>query len=330
MSAPLLHIEDLRVTLPTTRGPAEALRGVSLSMQRGQTLGLIGESGCGKSLTALSIMGLLPELAKVSGSIQLNGEELLGLSDEKLSRLRGARMAMIFQEPMTALNPLHPIARQIAEPLILHKQLSRSQARAGALELLERVQLPRARERLMAYPHQLSGGQRQRVMIAMALACGPDLLIADEPTTALDVTVQKEVLQLIRNLVVEDGMGLLMISHNLGLMQDQVERIMVMYGGAVVESATSRDLFRERKHPYTQGLFASRPRLGLARGTRLATIPGRVPELIDLPKGCAFADRCGKVVENCRSEQPALIATAQSMENAEVDHQVRCPRWDLS
>jgi peptide/nickel transport system ATP-binding protein len=329
MSAALLRIKDLRVTLPTARGPAEALRGICFSMERGQTLGLIGESGCGKSLTALSIMGLLPELAKVSGSIQLNGEELLGLSDQKLGRLRGARMAMIFQEPMTALNPLHPIARQVAEPLILHKKLSRAQAQAGTLELLERVQLPRAKERLNAYPHQLSGGQRQRVMIAMALACGPDLLIADEPTTALDVTVQKEVLQLIRNLVHEDGMGLLMISHNLGLMQDQVERIMVMYGGAVVESAPTDDLFRERKHPYTQGLFASRPRPGLARGTRLATIPGRVPELIDLPGGCAFADRCSKVVESCRAEQPALVATEQRINKPEAEHQVRCPRWNF-
>ncbi len=330
MGVSLLQIKDLRVSLPTARGPADALRGISLTLERGQTLGLIGESGCGKSLTALSIMGLLPELAKVSGSIQLNGEELLGLSDEKLGRLRGARMAMIFQEPMTALNPLHTIARQIAEPLILHKQLSGAQARAGALELLERVQLPRAKERLTAYPHQLSGGQRQRVMIAMALACGPDLLIADEPTTALDVTVQKEVLQLIHNLVLEDGMGLLMISHNLGLMQDQVERIMVMYGGAVVESATTSELFRERKHPYTQGLFASRPRLGLARGTRLATIPGRVPELVDLPAGCAFADRCAKVVDDCREHQPALISTEQPLNKPKAEHLVRCPRWNFT
>jgi peptide/nickel transport system ATP-binding protein len=351
---PLLLLRDLRVTLPTARGPAEALRGISFTMDRGQTLGLIGESGCGKSLTALSIMGLLPELSKVSGSIQLNGEELLGLPDQALGRLRGARMAMIFQEPMTALNPLHTIAHQIAEPLRLHKQFSREQAKAGALELLERVQLPRAKERLSAYPHQLSGGQRQRVMIAIALACGPDLLIADEPTTALDVTVQKDVLQLIRNLVLEDGMGLLMISHNLGLMQDQVERIMVMYGGAVVESAPTTELFRERKHPYTQGLFASRPRLGLARGTRLATIPGRVPELADLPKGCAFAERCPKVVESCLGEQPPLLSitpvkeirvNTDQVETApavaaqtsalqvphrmDTEHQVRCPRWNL-
>ena len=347
MSTALLAINNLRVTLPTARGLAEALRGITFSMERGETLGLIGESGCGKSLTALAIMGLLPELAKVTGSIQLQGEELIGQPDHYLGRIRGARMAMIFQEPMTALNPLHTIAHQIAEPLILHQRLNRTQAQKGALELLERVQLPRAKERLSAYPHQLSGGQRQRVMIAMALACGPDLLIADEPTTALDVTVQKEVLQLIRSLVVEDGMGLLMISHNLGLMQDQVERIMVMYGGAVVESAATLDLFAERKHPYTQGLFASRPRLGLARGTRLATIPGRVPELIDLPKGCAFADRCSKVADLCRRELPGLIdvsrqpsmplSTHQSTQRTPkqtkpyaTPHEVRCPRWDLT
>jgi peptide/nickel transport system ATP-binding protein len=298
-------------------------------MERGQTLGLIGESGCGKSLTALSIMGLLPEQAKASGSIQLHGEELLGMPDQALGRLRGARMAMIFQEPMTALNPLHTIARQIAEPLILHKKMTRVQAQAGALELLERVQLPRAKERLASYPHQLSGGQRQRVMIAMALACGPDLLIADEPTTALDVTVQKDVLQLIRKLVNEEGMGLLLISHNLGLMQDQVERIMVMYAGSVVESALASDLFRERRHPYTQGLFASRPRLGLARGTRLATIQGRVPELIDIKQGCAFAERCNRVADACLSEQPALIRTTHRASIQDSEHLVRCPRWEL-
>jgi peptide/nickel transport system ATP-binding protein len=333
MAADLLNVQDLRVALPTARGWAEALRGVSFAMKRGQTLGLIGESGCGKSLTALAIMGLLPEPAKVFGSIQLQGQELLGLSDQQLGRLRGARMAMIFQEPMTALNPLHSIAHQIAEPLILHMKLSRAQAQAGALELLERVRLPRARERLGAYPHQLSGGQRQRVMIAMALACGPDLLIADEPTTALDVTVQKDVLQLIADLVREDGMGLLMISHNLGLMQDQVDRVMVMYGGAVIESAATPALFHERRHPYTQGLFASRARLGLARGTRLVTIPGRVPELIDLPKGCAFADRCTKVIEGCRDEFPALIDSTPDLAdkaNAPSQHLVRCPRWNIA
>ncbi len=302
----LLNVDNLRVSLQTANGRAYALRGISFQMDAGQTLGLIGESGCGKSLTALAIMGLLPERSITTGSISFKGSELINAADAELRKIRGARIAMIFQEPMTALNPLHTISKQIAEPLMLHQRISNEQARSRALELLERVQLPRAKERLNAYPHQLSGGQRQRVMIAMALACGPDLLIADEPTTALDVTIQKDVLLLIRDLVREEGMGLLLISHNLGLMQDQVEKVMVMYGGNIIESAKTDDLFAHHKHPYTQGLFASRPRMGLARGTRLATIPGSVPQLKDLPIGCAFADRCGKVMAECRVAMPTL------------------------
>ena len=319
---PLLQVQDLHVHLPTSAGLAHALRGLSFTLEKGQTLGVIGESGCGKSLTALAIMGLLPEGAQRSGSIRLNGQELLGLHESALCRWRGARMAMVFQEPMTALNPLHTIARQIAEPLRLHQGLDARAARARALELLERVQLPRAQERLDAYPHQLSGGQRQRVMIAMALACGPDLLIADEPTTALDVTVQKEVLDLIAQLVHEDGMGLLLVSHDLGLMRDRVQQVMVMYGGGMVEKATTEDLFARPAHPYTQGLFAARPRLGLPRGTRLVTVSGQVPQLHDLPAGCAFADRCPKAQVDCAQQVPPLLA---------VDdggwHQVRCPHW---
>jgi peptide/nickel transport system ATP-binding protein len=326
---PLLQVDDLRVSLPTARGWAQALRGVSWRMDRGQTVGLIGESGSGKSLTALALMGLLPERARVSGSIRLQGQELLGMSEPQLCQLRGARMAMIFQEPMTALNPLHPIWKQIAEPLRLHQQMDVGQAKARALQLLERVQLPRARERLDAYPHELSGGQRQRVMISIALACSPDLLIADEPTTALDVTVQKEVLALIRQLVREDGMGLLLISHDLGLMQDQVDRVMVMYGGAVVESAATPDLFAHRAHPYTRGLFAARPRLGLARGTRLTTILGSVPELMDFPAGCAFADRCAWAVDDCRKTPPEAEWLESGQARSEP-HVVRCPRWRLT
>jgi peptide/nickel transport system ATP-binding protein len=314
---PLISVEDLRVSLQTAEGRVDALRGISFQMLAGQTLGLIGESGCGKSLTALAIMGLLPERSVTTGSILFKGEELANAADADLRKIRGARIAMIFQEPMTALNPLHTIAKQIAEPLILHQNLSRSQAQLRALELLERVQLPRARERLNAYPHQLSGGQRQRVMIAMALACGPDLLIADEPTTALDVTIQKEVLQLIGDLVREEGMGLLLISHNLGLMQDQVEQVMVMYGGNIIESAKTENLFAHHKHPYTQGLFAARPRMGLVRGTRLATIPGAVPQLKNLTAGCAFADRCDKVKTECRITMPALKEIDES-------HSLRC------
>jgi peptide/nickel transport system ATP-binding protein len=329
MPAPLLQVTDLRIALPTARGWAQALRGVSWRMERGETVGLIGESGCGKSLTALALMGLLPERAQVSGSMRLNGEELVGMPERQLCQLRGARMAMIFQEPMTALNPLHPVWQQIAEPLRLHQHMGAAEAKVRALQLLERVQLPRARERLGAYPHQLSGGQRQRVMMAIALACSPDLLIADEPTTALDVTVQKEVLALIQQLVREEGMGLLLISHDLGLMQDQVDRIMVMYGGAVVESAPTSALFAHRAHPYTRGLFAARPHLGLARGTRLTTIPGRVPELMDLPAGCAFADRCAQAVADCHNTPP-LPESLVLQNPTDAPHLVSCPRWRLA
>jgi peptide/nickel transport system ATP-binding protein len=315
----LLTVTDLRVTLQTARGPAQALRGVSLTLGRGETVGLIGESGCGKSVTALALMGLLPEDAQVQGSIRFDGQELVGLAEPALCRLRGDRIGMVFQEPMTALNPLHPVGRQIAESLRLHKGLSSAAARAEALRLLERVQLPQARERLDAYPHQLSGGQRQRVVIAIALACGPALLVADEPTTALDVTVQREVLELILELVREDGMGLLLISHDLGVMADTVQRVLVMYGGTVVESGPTAAVFARLAHPYTRGLFAARPRLGLKRGTRLATIAGRVPELADMPAGCPFAERCELAIEACRAALPANVCVGPG-------HEARCLR----
>jgi peptide/nickel transport system ATP-binding protein len=243
------------------------------------------------------------------------------MASTRLRHLRGAEIGMIFQEPMTALNPLHTIGRQIAEPLRLHKGMSAAAARAEALRLLQRVQLPQAEKRLDAYPHQLSGGQRQRVGIAIALACGPDLLIADEPTTALDVTIQREVLDLIAELVAEDGMGLLLISNDLGVMAETVRQLLVMYGGTVVESGATADVFRTLAHPYTRGLFAARPRLGLARGTRLATIPGRVPELADLPLGCPFAERCAWVVDGCRRELPPAVPVAPG-------HAARCIRLD--
>ncbi|MBK6716394.1 MAG: ABC transporter ATP-binding protein [Burkholderiales bacterium] len=318
---PLLEVHDLRVRLRSHRGAVEALRGLDFSLARGETLGLIGESGCGKSLTALALMGLLPEGAQVSGSMRFEGRELVGLPERDWCALRGDRVAMVFQEPMTALNPLHPIGRQIAEPLRLHRGLGRSEARAEALRLLERVQLPQAARRLDAYPHQLSGGQRQRVVIAIALACRPDLLIADEPTTALDVTVQREVLALIAELVAEDGMALLLISHDLGVMAQQVRRLLVMYGGQGVEGGPTAEVFRRMSHPYTRGLFAARPRLGLPRGTRLATIPGRVPELADLGAGCAFAERCAWAEAACRSTMPAPTEVGP-------DHVARCLRLD--
>jgi peptide/nickel transport system ATP-binding protein len=223
---------------------------------------------------------------------------------------------------MTALNPLHTIGAQVAEPLRLHRGLDRAAARAEALRLLDRVKLPEAAKRLDALPHQLSGGQRQRVMIAMALACGPDLLIADEPTTALDVTLQHEVLMLIDELVRGSGMALLLISHDLGVMARHVQRVAVMYGGTVVESGPTAEVFEHRAHPYTQGLYAARPRLGATRGTRLATIPGRVPELADLPAGCPFADRCGRVVDDCRRAMPPEFAVGTA-------HVARCIRLEV-
>ena len=315
----LLTVADLSVTLQTARGPGDALRNVSFTIDRGETVGLIGESGCGKSITALALMGLLPEGATVTGSIRLDGRELVGLDEGTLCTLRGRRIGMVFQEPMTALNPLHTVGHQIAESLRLHLKVSASEARQRALQLLERVRVPQAARRLDAYPHQLSGGQRQRVVIAIALACGPDLLIADEPTTALDATVQREVLELIGDLVAERGMGLLLISHNLAVVARTVRRLMVMYGGIVAEAGPTEGVFDRLAHPYTRALFESRPRLGLPRGTRLATIAGRVPELADLPAGCPFADRCERVIDACRQAMPPPITVAAA-------HQARCIR----
>ncbi len=307
----LLEVEDLRISLPGPERPLQALRGVSFTLERGQTLGLIGESGCGKSLTALALMGLLPEGATVQGRLLFDGLDLVSLPEPDWCRLRGRRIAMVFQEPMTALNPLHTIVRQVAEPLRLHQGLSASAARAQALRLLQRVQLPQAAQRLDSYPHQLSGGQRQRVLIAAALACGPQLLVADEPTSALDATLQHEVLDLLAQLVREDGMALLLISHDLALMARRVQRLLVMYAGRVVESGPTAQVFAQRAHPYTQGLYGARPRLGqrLPDGSRprLATIPGRVPALSEMPAGCAFAERCALVQDACRQAQPGPL-----------------------
>jgi peptide/nickel transport system ATP-binding protein len=320
---PLLEVENLGIQLNTSRGPAQAVREVSFVLKRGETLGLVGESGCGKSITALALMGLLPESAGVSGSIKLDGNELVGLPDADYCKLRGNRISMIFQEPMTALNPMHTIGRQIAEPLRRHKNFSAAQARKEAIALLDRVGLPDAAKRIDAYPHQFSGGQRQRVTIAIALACQPDLLIADEPTTALDVTIQGQILDLIGDLVAERGMAMILISHDLGVIAENVRRMMVMYGGTVVESGATDGVFSRMGHPYTQGLFRARPRLGAKKGTRLRTIAGTVPELADLPTGCPFADRCPLVENRCRAALPAAIDVGGG-------HRVRCLRTDVS
>ena len=302
---PLLQVENLSVQLQTPRGQALAVRDLSFSLRRGETLGLIGESGCGKSMTALALLGLLPENAVTTGSIRLNGQQLVGVEDKALCKLRGNRIGMIFQEPMTALNPVHTVGDQVAEPLRLHRGASKADARKQALALLDRVGIANAATRLDAYPHQFSGGQRQRITIAMALACGPDILIADEPTTALDVTIQGQILDLIADLVQERSMALVLISHDLGVIAQNVAHMMVMYGGSVVESGPTASIFANQAHPYTRGLFGARPKMGQLRGARLTTIAGTVPELVDLPPGCRFADRCGFALPSCSQKIPA-------------------------
>jgi peptide/nickel transport system ATP-binding protein len=328
---PLLEVIDLNVSVPTRQGRAAALRSVSFTVEPGRTLGLIGESGCGKSITALAVMGLLPEGAQARGSIRLDGQELLGLDEAHWCGLRGRRLAMIFQEPMTALNPLMPIGLQVAEPLRLHRGLPAAAARAEALRLLDRVRMARPAQRLGAYPHQLSGGQRQRVMIATALACGPAVLLADEPTTALDATTQGEVLDLLAEVGREDGMALVLISHDLALMAERAHHLLVMYGGTVVESGATAKVFDRPAHPYTQGLQAARPRLGMGRlgrqapggepAWRLPTIPGRVPSLVELPPGCPYAGRCPRVIDACRDAAPAAMTLGPG-------HAARCLRLD--
>jgi peptide/nickel transport system ATP-binding protein len=300
---PLLEVSGLRIRLQTQRGPADAVRGVSFSLARGETLGLIGESGCGKSLTAMALLGLLPESAEVTGSIRLNGRELVGLPDAALCAVRGDRIGMIFQEPMTALNPVHTIGDQIAEPLRLHRGVSAPDARKQAIALLDRVGIADAARRMDAYPHQFTG------------------LSADEPTTALDVTIQQQILDLIGGLVAERGMALLLISHDLGVIAQNVARMLVMYGGTVVESGPTEAVFDHMAHPYTRGLFAARPRLGAPRGTRLATIGGSVPELVDLPPGCPFVDRCAFAIGECRATRPPAEALGDG-------HEASCLRLD--
>jgi len=319
----LLEVDHLVVRLRTARGMAEAVRGIDFTLGKGETLGLIGESGSGKSMTALALLGLLPEGAEMSGHIRLDGRDLVGLPESELCEVRGNRIAIVFQEPMTALNPVHTVGHQVAEALTVHGRMTRGAARTEALRLLDRVGLPDAARRIDAYPHQLSGGQRQRVTIAMALACGPDILIADEPTTALDVTIQGQILDLIGELVAESRMALILISHDLGVIAENVDRMMVMYGGTVVESGPTAEVFRRMAHPYTQGLFGARPKLGAVRGTPLTTIPGTVPELSDMPKGCPFAGRCPLTADACRAAPPAPQMVGR-------DHLARCIRIDAA
>ncbi len=304
----LLEVENLRIDLVTDDGARPAVEEVSFAIGRGETLGLVGESGCGKSITALSLMGLLrPPLHRAGGTIRLEGREIQDLPAAELRKLRGARIAMIFQEPMTALNPLSPVGRQIAEMFILHQNASASQAEKLAIDSLRQVRVPAPERRALDYPHQLSGGMRQRVMIAIALACKPDLLIADEPTTALDVTVQAEIVDLMKELCAERGTAILMISHDLGLVTDICARVCVMYAGRIVERQQSGAVFRHPTHPYTIGLVGSLPRLGLRAQhgqRRLAEIAGTVPSVFAFPSGCRFHPRCPRSTEICTIEDP--------------------------
>ncbi len=307
----LLDVKNLCVEFPSSARTVRAVSGVDFEIRAGEIVGLVGESGCGKTMTSLSVMGLLPPRARVSGEVRYEDRDLLRLPPEKMRDIRGDRISMIFQEPMSALNPVLTVERQICEPLILHRGASREEARAQALDLLQLVQVPQARERLRAYPHQLSGGLCQRVMIAMALICQPALLIADEPTTALDVTIQAQILSLLVDLRERLGTTILMITHDLGVVAELCERVYVMYAGRVVESADVYTLFDAPLHPYTAGLMRSIPTMDdRAGGDALYSIPGMVPSLDDLPEGCAFAPRCPEARQACTAAVPPLLEIA--------------------
>jgi oligopeptide/dipeptide ABC transporter ATP-binding protein len=312
MNNKLLVIEELRVSFNLPEGIARAVDNISLDLAAGEALGLVGESGCGKSVTALSILGLVPSPPGriEAGRIRFENRDLLRLNAEELRRIRGRDISMIFQEPMTSLNPVLPIGKQVAEPLRVHKALSKSDALTEAAAWLDHVKIPAARKRLDDYPHQLSGGMRQRVMIAMAMVCRPKLLIADEPTTALDVTIQAQILSLMLSLKSELNMSVLLITHDLGVVAQMASRVVVMYAGQVVEEGRTADIFGKAFHPYTQGLLKSMPRLGNRRGghaERLNEIPGTVPALNGAVVGCRFAERCSHAFDVCRQQQPELF-----------------------
>ncbi len=307
-----LEVRGLSTTLFTRRGEMKAVDGLSLSVGAGETVALVGESGCGKSLSALSVMRLLPDPPAriVGGEVRLNGRDIVPLPEEGMLAIRGKEIGMIFQDPMSSLNPVATVEKQIVEVLRAHTDLGRWQARARAHELLELVGMPDAARRLDEYPHRLSGGMCQRVVIAMAIACSPSVLIADEPTTALDVTVQAQVLALLKKLQADAGMAMVFITHDLGVVAETADRVVVMYAGRKVEEATVDELFETPLHPYTAGLIGATPVPGAARAERLADIPGMVPPLNGLPQGCAFAPRCPRVMERCRQERPELTQPA--------------------
>lgn len=320
--SPLLEVTDLAVTFATGGDPVTAVRGVSYRVEPGEVVAMVGESGSGKSVSAMAVVGLLPEYARVRGSVRLHDTELLGLDDDAMSRFRGKTVGMVFQDPMSALTPVYTVGDQIAEAIEIHQpRVGRRAARHRAVELLELVGIAQPERRARAFPHELSGGERQRVVIAIAIANDPDLLICDEPTTALDVTVQAQILEVLKTARDVTGAGVLIITHDLGVVAEFADRALVMYAGRVVESAEVHDLYRDRRMPYTVGLLGSVPRLNAAQGTRLVPIPGAPPSLAGLDPGCPFAPRCPLAIDECRLEEPELLPVG-------ADHRAACIRTD--
>ena len=315
----LLEVRDLHTTFSLPQGEARAVDGVSFSVDSARTLGLVGESGCGKTMTALSILRLTPPTARVSGAILFEGRDLLRLSEEEMRRIRGNAIAMIFQEPMSSLNPVFTVGNQIAEAVRLHQHVSRRAAHAKAIEMLKLVEISEPERRVNEYPHQLSGGMRQRVMIGMALSCHPRLLVADEPTTALDVTIQAQILDLLAGLQQRLGMALILVTHDLGVVAERADEVAIMYAGRVVECAPVQAIFARPLHPYTRGLLRSIPKVGAEKARRLEAIPGVVPDLLHLPSGCHFRDRCPQAIQRCAAVDPSL-------EELRTDHGVACIR----
>jgi oligopeptide transport system ATP-binding protein len=315
---PLLEVKNLHTHFFTEDGIVKAVDGISYDLHQGETLGLVGESGCGKTVSALSVIRLIPNPPGkvVEGEVLFEGRNLLALSEDEICDVRGNRIAMIFQEPMTSLNPVLTIGRQIAEPMELHLDMSKEDALSKSITLLEEVQIPEARTRISAYPHLFSGGMRQRAMIAMGLGCNPTLIIADEPTTALDVTIQAQLLELLKGLTQEFGTALIIITHNLGVVARYADRVNVMYAGRIVEKGTAREIYGDPRHPYTIGLMASVPRLDQDMKEKLVPIEGQPPDLLAVPKGCAFHPRCTYAIERCRQEIPILKSVTGKHETA--------------
>ena len=307
--ATLLEVKDLRTHFFTFEGVVKAVDGVSYEVEEGETLGLVGESGCGKSVSALSLMRLIPDPPGkiMSGELLFEGEDILKIDMDDMRRIRGAKMSMVFQEPMTSLNPVLTLDRQLSETLQLHRGMSREEARNESIDLMGRVGIPDAEHRIRQYPHQFSGGMRQRVMIAMALSCNPRLIIADEPTTALDVTIQAQILELMKSLTSEFGVSLIVITHNLGVVARYADRMNIMYAGKIIERGSAREVYANPRHPYTVGLLKSVPRLDLPRRAKLDPIEGQPPDLINLPEGCSFRERCRWAVDKCATDTPPLM-----------------------